>query len=108
MKRDSQANLEEKRSRMIEIAERLLRESGGEAFSMRDLAAAANISLKTAYKIFGSKQVVLLEIYRADGRRYPAERRALYPRNSPGSLKDIFTILQIGVNHFLNNRELYK
>lgn len=55
--REKQAT--ERRERILEAARKLIRRTGGTAFSMRALAGQAEVSLATPYNLFGSKGGVL-------------------------------------------------
>ena len=50
---------EERRQKILDAAEHLIRESGSTHFTMLDLAKQANISPTTPYNLFGSKGAVL-------------------------------------------------
>ena len=50
---------EEKRDRVLDAAERLLRGSGTADFSMRELAAEAGLSFATPFNHFGSKTAIM-------------------------------------------------
>jgi AcrR family transcriptional regulator len=101
----SQVSAEERQKRIVEVAEKLLRESGGVAFSMRALAGRANISLKTAYNLFGSKQGVMLQIFRAEQSRFLQELRQV---NAEDKLDEVFLRLDLAAKHFLQNEEFYR
>jgi AcrR family transcriptional regulator len=96
---------EDRERRIVEIAERLLRESGGAAFSMRALASSANISLKTAYNLFGSKQGVMLQIFRAEQARFAQE---LSQAEAEDKLDEVFLRLELATRHFRQNEEFYR
>ena len=49
----------ERRARILDAAERVIRETGGIEFSMRSLAASAETSPATPYNLFGSKEGLL-------------------------------------------------
>ncbi len=49
----------ERRARILDSAERVIRETGGIEFSMRSLAATAETSPATPYNLFGSKEGLL-------------------------------------------------
>jgi AcrR family transcriptional regulator len=100
-----QVSAEERQKRIVEVAEKLLRESGGVAFSMRALAAHANISLKTAYNLFGSKQGVMLQIFRAEQLRFLDELREV---SAEDKLDEVFLRLELAAKHFLQNEEFYR
>ncbi len=49
----------ERRHRILDTAERLIRETGGTDFSMRRLVAEAHVSFATPFNLFGSKEGLL-------------------------------------------------
>jgi len=51
-----------RRQQMLDAAELLIRKSGGTGFSMRALAATAEVSPATPYNFFGSKEGLLFEL----------------------------------------------
>ncbi len=58
--RDKQ--MRERRTRILEAAQQLIRVTGGTGLSMRALADKAEVSLATPYNLFGSKGAVLLAL----------------------------------------------
>ena len=54
--------MQERRERILTQAARLLARGDDEAFSVRKLAAAANVSVPTIYNLVGDKSAVLLEL----------------------------------------------
>lgn len=55
-----------RRQAILDAARRLMREPEGPAFSMRNLAEAAGVSIATPYNLFGSKQAILLAVLDED------------------------------------------
>lgn len=55
-------NKQRNRDRILAAAETILRDEGLEALSMRHLADAAGVSLRTPYNLFGSKTAILAEL----------------------------------------------
>jgi AcrR family transcriptional regulator len=49
----------ERRNRILDAAERLIRETGGTDFSVRVLAAVSGVSAATPFNLFGSKEALL-------------------------------------------------
>jgi AcrR family transcriptional regulator len=49
----------ERRNRILDAAERLIRKTGGTDFSVRALAAASGVSAATPFNLFGSKEGLL-------------------------------------------------
>lgn len=54
--------MEERRSRILDTAERLIREIGSTDFSVRKLAADAEVSPTTPFNLFGSKEGILFTL----------------------------------------------
>jgi AcrR family transcriptional regulator len=52
----------ERKVRILDAAERLIRETGETDFSVRNLAAAAEVSPATPFNLFGSKEGLLYEL----------------------------------------------
>jgi AcrR family transcriptional regulator len=49
----------ERRNRILDAAEKLIRETGGTGFSVRALAVASGVSAATPFNLFGSKEGLL-------------------------------------------------
>lgn len=58
--RERQKNI--RRQRILDIAERLIRETGGTDFSTRVLAAEAGVAFATQFNLFGSKEGLLYSL----------------------------------------------
>lgn len=65
------------KERILDAAERLFSESGVEGVSFRDLAGAADVSLSAIHYHFGSKHVVLEEIFARRARGLVQRREEL-------------------------------
>lgn len=57
---------DQRRARLIKVARELISENDGGNFSMQELALRAELSLATPYNLFGSKLVILQEVFRAE------------------------------------------
>src|SRR5688500_16786813 len=51
---------QERRTRILEAARTLVTKHGYDGLTMRDLAAAARVSVPTLYNLFGSKDAILV------------------------------------------------
>ncbi|WP_336969750.1 TetR/AcrR family transcriptional regulator [Sphingobium aromaticiconvertens] len=51
--------MEERRKRILDTTERLIRDTGGTEFSVRTIAAAAEVAPATPFNLFGSKEGLL-------------------------------------------------
>ena len=90
---------------LIAIARDLIRESGDFELSMRELAARAQVSLRTPYVIFGSKAGLISAILRADQAVYREKLRAL-PRGD--AFHDLFKSLTTGVAFYAESQPFYR
>ncbi len=59
-----------RREQIVRAARKLMRERGDTGFSMRALAAEAEVSIATPYNLFGSKQAIMFAVLEADMGRY--------------------------------------
>lgn len=57
-----EAQMLERKSRILDTAEKLIRTTGNTDFSVRDLAAAAAVSPATPFNLFGSKEGIFYEL----------------------------------------------
>ncbi|MEV4136127.1 TetR/AcrR family transcriptional regulator [Dactylosporangium sp. NPDC049742] len=64
------------RSRIIEAAHRCLVDAGGEGLSVTGVLTAAGLSTRAFYRHFGSKDALLLAMFRRDSDRVHAELTA--------------------------------
>ncbi len=60
-----QSNKEARRQRILEAAGRLLKRSGAEGLTMRELAREADVAEMTPYNLFGSKGDVVVALFEA-------------------------------------------
>jgi len=90
---------------LITIARDLIRTSGDFELSMRELAARAQVSLRTPYLIFGSKPGLISAILRADQAIYLEKLRAM-PRGD--AFHDLFENLAAGVAFYAQNQPFYR
>jgi len=90
------------RDAVIAAARRLLAQGGGERFTMRELADAADLSLVTAYRHFGSKRGVLRAVFDR-ALASIAERFGRHPAiDDP--LERVMTLAEIGADVILAER----
>lgn len=90
---------------LIAIARDLIRSRGDFELSMRDLAARAQVSLRTPYLIFGSKAGLVSAVLRADQAIFGEKLRAL-PRGD--AFHDLFKSLTAGVAFYAENQPFYR
>ncbi len=93
--REKQKNA--RRQRILDAAEQLIRETGGTDFSVRVLAAAAEVSFATPFNLFGSKEGLLyallsrsLDKFVADGLTFKSANRCYHVVEAAKSAVDIF------------------
>lgn len=84
--RSRSAKGEQTRRRVLDAALDLFREKGFEATTMRDIAAAAGMSLGAAYHYFDSKDALLLAYY--EGMQSEHERRVAEGASPDAELRD--------------------
>src|SRR3546814_19837623 len=98
-------NKEERRSRILGAAEKLIRELGTVEISMRELAARAHISHYTSYNLIGNKGTVLYTLlHRAIDRitNLPRQADPNFDHLSYASdMGDLAVDLYISDRHFL-------
>lgn len=68
----------ERRARILDEAKKLIGDVGADAFTLRDLARAANVSVTTIYNIFGDKEGVIAHALR----EFHAGIRLVLPNNA--------------------------
>jgi AcrR family transcriptional regulator len=99
-----EAGKAERRQRIIQAAQELIRETGNAGLSMRVLAARAGVSLATPYNLFGSKRAIVLALLQ-DVREFH-DRFALLRATDP--LERIFTAVELEIEIHLADPKLYK
>lgn len=73
---------EHSRAHILDVALKLFRKKGFDATTMRDVAAAADMSLGAAYYHFGSKEAIVLAYYERVARERDRRVRALLSTTS--------------------------
>lgn len=91
---------------LIEVARQIVRESGDFDLPMRELAARAQVSLRTPYEMFGSKAGVIRAILKSDQEIY--RRRLRENLNRSDAFGDLFNSLKIGVEFYSENQSFYR
>jgi AcrR family transcriptional regulator len=92
-------------AKIVTIARSLIHETGDFDLSMRDLAARAQVSLRTPYKIFGSKSGVINAILMSDQKLF----RTLSARlNSTDEIENIFDRIRLGIGFYAANQAFYR
>jgi len=91
-----------RKSDILFAAKSLLDEEG---LSMRALAVEANVSLKTPYNLFGSKQDLLASLMDADLKSYQVQVEDL---RSTDSIQKIFDALELAMVFFQREEKFYR
>lgn len=111
-----QKQMLERKLKILNAAEKLIRESGETDFSVRVLAATAEVSPATPFNLFGSKEGILYElllrslaVVTQEGLVFKAAEKHLHPieatenavqffLDDPGFLRPLYRVL-LGCNH---------
>jgi len=94
----------ERRQRIVSAVRELIRETGDANPSMRLIASRAEVSLATAYNLFGSKQAVVLAVL--EDRRNFEEKLAGLKTENPLDL--VFVAHELAVSFYLQDPEFYR
>lgn len=95
----------QRRERILEAARRLIRSTGGTAFSMRALAGAAEVSLATPYNLFGSKGGVLYALLNASLERVD---RAAHTFSSSTPVERVLEVVGIAADVYARDAAFYR
>jgi len=96
---------EERREGIRRAARELLRDTGQEGFSMRELAARAQVSPATPYNLYGTKSAVLLAVFDADLDLF---RRAFAQVQSADAVARMFDFVDTAFEFFRREPEFYR
>ena len=94
----------ERRQRIIRAVRELIRETGDANPSMRLIASRAEVSLATAYNLFGSKQAVVLAVL--EDRRNFLEKFAELKAGNPVDL--VFATHELAVSYYIQDPDFYR
>lgn len=94
----------ERRTRIVQAARDLIRETGDTDLSMRMLAQRAEVSLSTPYNLFGSKRAVVLAVLE-DERDFVKRFRRLSTSNS---LDRIFAAHELAFSYYTQDPDFYR
>src|SRR5262249_33961999 len=84
---------DERRTRIVKAAAKLLAEREDGSFSMQELAARANLSPATPYNLFGTKAAILQEVFRIETEGF--QRHYAVLRQAPPVERVLGTVDQI-------------
>ena len=93
-----------RKSRILDAARDLIRETEQTGFSMRALAARSDVSLVTPYNLFGSKQAIMSTLLDEDIGTYGAELR----RSRRDPLDIFFRAVTLGRDYFDRDQNYYR
>lgn len=96
---------EELRQKIIAGARALLSETESAEFSMRALAARADVAHMTPYNVFGSKQAVLLAVLDADMADFT---RAVQERDVADPLAELYEVVGLCAEFWFSDPVFYK
>lgn len=98
-------SLEDRSERLVAVAREIIRETGDFELPMRRLAARAQVSLRTPYELFGSKNGVIRAILKSDQKTFRERARQL---QSADWLENIFERVNLGVSFYADNQPFYR
>ena len=93
-----------RRSRILNAARELIRETGDTNLAMRELARRAGVSVATAYNLFGSKRAVMLAVLE-DERDFLRKYQKLPVSNA---IDRIFEAHALGYGYFVEDAAFYR
>jgi len=96
---------EERRARIRNAARDLLRETGADGFSMRELADRAGVSPATPYNLFGTRGDILIAVFDADLVEF---REAFASIQSIDPVSRLFDFVATAFGFFRREPEFYK
>jgi AcrR family transcriptional regulator len=97
--------LEEKAAVLVSVAREIIRETGDFDLPMRQLAARAQVSLRTPYELFGSKNGVIRAILKLDQAGFRTQVRTLA---SADWIDNIFDRVKLGVELYAGSQPFYR
>lgn len=96
---------EDKSDLLVSVAREIIRETGDFDLPMRQLAARAQVSLRTPYELFGSKTGVIRAILKLDQQIFRDLAREL---TSADWLDNILDRVRLGVIFYAENQPFYR
>lgn len=94
----------ERRSRIVQAARDLIRETGDTNLSMRMIAKRADVSLATPYNLFGSKRAVVLAVFE-DERDFAVRFSKIKAANA---LERLFEAQALASSYFTDDPDFYQ
>jgi AcrR family transcriptional regulator len=96
---------DERRGRIIDAANDLLREVGVDDLSVKMIADRADVSAATVYNLFGAKGAVLRKVYDRD---FEGFAQTLAAAGSPSALDAIFDGMKIAADLYRRDPSFYR
>ncbi len=96
---------EDKSELLVSVARQIIRETGDFDLPMRLLASRAQVSLRTPYELFGSKNGVIRAILKLDQAYFRVQAHNL---TSADPLDNIFDRVRLGVDLYAANQPFYR
>lgn len=96
---------EDKSELLLSVARQIIRETGDFDLPMRQLAARAQVSLRTPYELFGSKNGVIRAILKSDQAVFRQRARKL---DSADWLDNILDRVNLGVVFYADSQPFYR
>ncbi|KDA01014.1 MAG: TetR/AcrR family transcriptional regulator [Hyphomonas oceanitis] len=94
----------ERRSRIVQAARDLIRETGDTDLSMRMIAKRADVSLATPYNLFGSKRAVVLAVFE-DERDFVVRFGRIKAANA---IDRLFAAQELASSYFTDDPDFYQ
>lgn len=98
-------SIEEKTQRLIAVAREIIHATGDFDLPMRQLAATAQVSLRTPYQLFGSKHGVIRAILKSDQVVFRERTAGLRSENE---LENLFDRVRLGIDFFADKQPFYR
>jgi AcrR family transcriptional regulator len=96
---------DERRARIVEAAEGLMREVGADDISVKMIADRADVSAATIYNLFGAKGAVLEKVYERD---FAAFADKVAATRAPRALDRVFESIRIAADLYRGDPSFYR
>jgi len=106
VKKNLQDKMADRRGKILEAAETLIRRSGSIDFSMQDLASEAGFSLATSYNLIGTKSTVLYWLLNRSVEQLKNEYRAMKVVRFNRS--EVYRQIEMVTSFFTSDPEFYR
>jgi AcrR family transcriptional regulator len=106
VKKNLQDKMADRRGKILEAAEALIRRDRSIDFSMQDLASEAGFSLATSYNLIGTKSTVLYWLLNRSVEQLKNEYREMTVRHFNQS--EVFRLIEVVTSFFSSDPEYYR